>query len=224
MTAVYVIMIIAASLALIGLIPVNVIADIAYKSDNRAYAKILCFKFTLYPSEEVKKAADTAESDYETEEKDRGTLDTFKLVKRCYGAAKENIKELINYIFAEAIVIRELNISGIIGTGNPMYTGMVYGAVSAAVYGFIGLAELPRKAPSSRAVSASIPFSETSVTAASVISSLVNRGFGGMVIPPSAIKNICCATFVLLYIKNRDLSILFIISTCKDDRSSICNC
>ena len=141
MTAVYVIMIIAASLALIGLIPVNVIADIAYKSDNRAYAKILCFKFTLYPSEEVKKAADTAESDYETEEKDRGTLDTFKLVKRCYGAAKENIKELINYIFAKAIVIRELNISGIIGTGNPMYTGMAYGAVSAAVYGCIGAAD-----------------------------------------------------------------------------------
>ncbi len=145
MTAVYVIMIIAASLALIGLIPVNVIADIAYKSDNRAYAKILCFKFTLYPSEEVKKAADTAESDYETEEKDRGTLDTFKLVKRCYGAAKENIKELINYIFAEAIVIRELNISGIIGTGNPMYTGMVYGAVSAAVYGFIGAADAKKR-------------------------------------------------------------------------------
>lgn len=141
MTAVYVIMIIVAVIMLLLLIPINVVFSFAFKSDeNEIRIKILFWDKRVFPA--VKE--ETEETEIATNEKKKisvsGIKQLLKKLKTVYSATKTDIKKLINYIFVKALSIKELNISALIGTGDPMYTGIVYGAVNAAVYGGLGAA------------------------------------------------------------------------------------
>lgn len=145
MIAVYVILIIAAVIMLLSLIPINVIADFAYNSDNNTlYLKFLFIKVRLYPA--VEKAV--TEYEKKPEKVDKETLDiaeTLKRAKSAYAVLKKDIWQLVNYILTRALSIKELNISAVLGTGDPMYTGILYGAANAAVYGALGAADAKMK-------------------------------------------------------------------------------
>lgn len=146
MTAVYILLIITAIVAVLSFVKINIIADFAYKSENNElYIKFLFIKIRLYPN--VKKSTDESVGKYE--EKDRGEVEEqqsgiiAKLAeaKYVYSVLKKDILRLLNYVFEKAVAINEINVSAVIGTGNPMYTGIVYGAVNAAVFGFLGAAD-----------------------------------------------------------------------------------
>lgn len=145
MTAVYIILIIAAVIMLLSLIPINVIADFAYNSDNNTlYLKFLFIRIKLYP------AVEKAVSDYEKEpeKEDREAADivqTLKKARNVYSVLKKDIRQLVNYILTRALSVKSLNISAVLGTGDPMYTGILYGAVNAAVYGALGAADAKMK-------------------------------------------------------------------------------
>lgn len=149
MTAVYILLIIITVIAVLSLVKINITADFAYKSDNNElYIKILFIRVRLYPK--VKKDIDKGVREYEEnseeiDEKAAGVIKKLTGAKHVYSVLKKDISELLNYVFEKAAAINELNISGVIGTGNPMYTGIVYGAVNAAVFGFLGAADRKMK-------------------------------------------------------------------------------
>ena len=141
MTAVYVLMIIAAVIMLLLLIPINVVFRFAFKSEeNEIRIKILFWDKRVFP---VIKEEEKTEDKPEQEKKKISANAIAALLKkagRIYSATKKDLKKLINYIFAKAISVKELNISALLGTGDPMYSGILYGTVNAAVYGFLGAA------------------------------------------------------------------------------------
>ena len=149
MTAVYILLIIIALIMLLSLVRINVVADFSYKSENNElYIKFLFIKSHLYPK--VKKDVDKGIEDYEENpekinKETAGILERLAGAKYLYTNLKKDILKLLNYTFEKAIAIDELNISGVIGTGNPMYTGLVYGAVNSVVFGFLGTADRKMK-------------------------------------------------------------------------------
>lgn len=147
MTAVYIIMILAAVVMLLSLIPINVIADFAYNySDNSLYLKFLFFRIKLYPTYKQKtETLKIEEKQEESPDKETDTDYTVRKVWSIYQALKENIFALLDYIFTKALAVKELNISAVLGTGNPMYTGLLCGTVNAAVYGILGAADAKMK-------------------------------------------------------------------------------
>lgn len=145
MTAVYILLIITAIVAVLSFVKINIIADFAYKSENNElYIKFLFIKIRLYPN--VKKSTDESIGKYEEKdggefEEQSGIIAKLVEVKYVYSVLKRDILKLLNYVFEKAVAINEINVSAVIGTGNPMYTGIVYGAVNAAVFGFLGAAD-----------------------------------------------------------------------------------
>lgn len=149
MTAVYILLTIAAIIIVLSFVKIKFTADFAYKSENNElYIKFLFIKVRLYPN--VKKdidkgAADAEEIEENTDEKKSEIFNKLANAKYVYSLLKKDILKLLNYIFEKAISIDELNISAKIGTGEAMYTGIVYGAVNAAVFGFLGAADRKMK-------------------------------------------------------------------------------
>lgn len=144
-TAVYIIMIIAAVIMFLSLLPIHVVFDFSYASDNNTiYVKFLFVHIKLYPKqqkldkEEEKEEKQINKKTFETDKK-------LKKVKYIYDKLKKDLFKLLNYIFKKAVSIKELNISTVIGTGDPMYTGILYGTVNAAVYGALGIADSKMK-------------------------------------------------------------------------------
>ena len=149
MTAVYIIMMIAAVVMLLPIIPINIIADFSYKSENNTlYVKFLFFKLKLYPK--ISEVGEKLEKDYEehpeeTDKKAADILSMLKSSKKLYAKLKNNIKKLLDYVFEHAITIKHVNISAVIGTGDAMYTGISTGAANAAVYGALGASSAKMK-------------------------------------------------------------------------------
>ena len=141
MTAVYVLMIIAAVIMLLLLIPINVVFRFAFKAEeNEIRIKILFWDKRVFPViKEEEKTEDKPEQD-KKKISANAIAALLKKAGRIYSATKKDLKKLINYIFAKAISVKELNISALLGTGDPMYSGILYGTVNAAVYGFLGAA------------------------------------------------------------------------------------
>ena len=143
MTAVYIIMMIAAVVMLLLITPINIIADFSYKSENNTlYVKFLFFKLKLYPK--IKEEGKKLEKDYEehpekTDKKAADILSVLKSSKKLYAKLKNDIKKLLDYVFEHAII------SAVIGTGDAMYTGISTGAANAAVYGVLGASSAKMK-------------------------------------------------------------------------------
>lgn len=144
MIAVYILLILLAVILILSFVKINVTADFAYKSEkNELYIKFLFIKARLYPRVKTEKSSGGNES-----EEAGGRTDISGKIsgaKKMYTALKKDIFKLLNYTFEKALAISELNISAKIGTGEPMYTGIVYGTVNAAVFGFLGAADRKMK-------------------------------------------------------------------------------
>ena len=63
-----------------------------------------------------------------------GALDTFKMYKAVFKAIKKRTFQLLDYIFARAIAIKELSITGDIGFDSAATTGIVCGMINAVYY------------------------------------------------------------------------------------------
>lgn len=144
MIAVYILLTLLAVILILSFVKINVTADFAYKSENNElYIKFLFIKVKLYPRVKEEKASD-GEGTKEASEKE-DVLGKISGFKKLYAVLKKDIFKLLNYTFEKALAISELNISAKIGTGEPMYTGIVYGAANAAVFGFLGAADRKMK-------------------------------------------------------------------------------
>lgn len=146
MTALYITLIILAVLMLILLIPIDCVIDFSYNDgENRGYIVIKYFfvKFKILPTEkEFEKAAEETDEEAKKEVPPKDKKDIAGLVKfgkTVYTELKNDIFNLINHFFRHTIRIKELNISSNFGTGDPMYTGIISGAVNAVVYNTVSL-------------------------------------------------------------------------------------
>ncbi|MDD6483329.1 MAG: DUF2953 domain-containing protein [Clostridiales bacterium] len=123
-------------LLIILIIPIR--AFIHFNADGgEIYIKILFFRFDLYPRTALeKKAKEEAQTDEKEKKKPktdlRAVLSLIDDIKRC-------IKDLVSYFIRHAVKIDDLNISLHFGTGDPMYTGMLCGAVYPFVYNILSL-------------------------------------------------------------------------------------
>lgn len=147
MIAVYILIAVASAILILSFVKINITADFAYKSDNNElYIKFLFIKAKLYPHmKNTDKTANETETDSAESVGGNDVLKKLGGAKKLYNALKKDILKLLNYVFQKALAVSELNVSAVIGTGNPMYTGIVYGAVNAAVFGFLGAADRKMK-------------------------------------------------------------------------------
>lgn len=146
MSAVYVIMMIAAIIALLLLIPINVIVRFAVNSDeNEVRIKILFWEKRIFPVVKESSPSSVAEVKEKKKLSASDIKALLKKIKAVYSAVRTDVKKLINYLLTKALAVKELNISGVLGTGDPMYSGMLYGTVNGAVYGALGAAHAKMK-------------------------------------------------------------------------------
>ena len=146
MTALYIILIIAAVIALIIFIPVDAVFSMSCSDKNAdgcIFIKYAFVRLKLFPTEREK---EEIEADVKTEEKEveRGEKNIralLKLAKAVYSELRHDIFALISHTFCRTIRIKEINISSHFGTGDPMYTGMAIGAANAAAYNLIAAAD-----------------------------------------------------------------------------------
>lgn len=138
MTAVYILLIILALIGLVFLVPVH-ITVLFNAQDKEVNLKYGFFKKTLYPGEE-KSATDEKKSEDKPKEKTDFKMYT-ELIKELFSDVSEMIKSISRYTFKYALRVRTLNISGKFGTGDPMYTGMLCGAVYPIAYNAVSYAD-----------------------------------------------------------------------------------
>ncbi len=140
MTALHITLIIIAVISLVIMMPVDCVIDLSYNSEkNRGniVLKYALWRFTILPAtpkeeKDIKDVEKDVEKEVKKEEKDLKNL--LRLVKTVYEELRHDIIKLIKHLFQRTICIKELNISSKFGTGNPMYTGIVTGAVNSTVY------------------------------------------------------------------------------------------
>ena len=133
MIALYILAGILLCLLIILLIPIH--AVIHFNSEGgEAYIKILFFKIRLYPSKakKVSQATDTSPKKEDKQKADYVPL--IKLIIKLLNDIKKCIGEVLDYIVRYAIKIDELNIGISFGTGDPMYTGILCGAIYPFIY------------------------------------------------------------------------------------------
>lgn len=135
MTAVYIMLIVLSIIMLILLIPTDCIFKIFCNDKNangEIFIKYAFYKTRIYPNNSKK--IDGVESD----EKNSVT-DMISFSKTSCNTVKSEIKSLIKYLANHAVRIKKLDVTAKIGTGNPMYTGIAYGTLSAFVYNLVGI-------------------------------------------------------------------------------------
>lgn len=141
MTALYIILPVLAVIMALSFVRINLVIDVAYNdSDNVIFLKYLFIKIKLFPriAKEAAKEAQEAEEISEDKEK-KGIIEQIKALKIFYNELKDHVLDFAGYIFTKALTIEELNISAVIGTGDPMYTGIAYGAANGFVYNMISV-------------------------------------------------------------------------------------
>ncbi len=145
MTAVYIVLIIAAVIALIIFIPIDAAFSVSYAEKNadvRLTVKYFPIKLSILPAK-VKKDAEKAADDAEKEKKDiekskRPLSQTVELAREVIDVTWDDIKKLIRDLFARTLAVKKFYVSAKIGTGDAMYTGIAYGAANAFIYGLLG--------------------------------------------------------------------------------------
>lgn len=149
MTAVYIVLIIAAVIALIIFIPIDAAFSVSYAEKNadvRLTVKYFPIKLSILPAKvkkDAEKAADDAEKGAEKEKKDiekskRPLSQTIELAREVIEVTWDDIKKLIRDLFARTLAVKKFYVSAKIGTGDAMYTGIAYGAANAFIYGLLG--------------------------------------------------------------------------------------
>lgn len=146
MTALYIVLIILAVIMLLFALPIDCVINVSYNDTENMgeiIVKYLFLKFKIFPSEkEAEEAAEDAEQEVEKEEPEKDKKDpagVVKFGKTVYTEFKDDILDILNFFFRKTIRVKELNISSVFGTGDPMYTGIALGAANAAVYNAIGV-------------------------------------------------------------------------------------
>ncbi len=142
MTALYIVLIVAAVILLVLLIPADCVIDVSYdgSADGTIFLKYAFVKIKLYPPDKTEKKAVEAEEKHD-ESDEKNTPSVLKLAKAVYTELKDDILKLISHTLSKTIRIKELNVSSRFGTGDAMYTGIALGAANAAVYNFIALTD-----------------------------------------------------------------------------------
>ncbi|MBQ6530700.1 MAG: DUF2953 domain-containing protein, partial [Clostridia bacterium] len=75
----------------------------------------------------------------EKKEKEKQPLSkTIEFAKAVLEETLDDILGLIRHFFAKTLRVRQFLISAKIGTGDPMYTGIAYGAANAFIYELLG--------------------------------------------------------------------------------------
>lgn len=136
----YILLIILAVLALILFIPVRVLvtANLSEQEIKLSYAFL---KLKIYPK--PKKTENKHEKSKETtpDKKDFNLKLILKLIKESKSVITSFLNDFVSYLIKNGIRVRELNISGKFGTGDPAYTGILCGGVYASVYNIIARLE-----------------------------------------------------------------------------------
>ncbi|MBQ2669637.1 MAG: DUF2953 domain-containing protein [Clostridia bacterium] len=148
MTALYIILIIVAVIALIIFIPIDISFAISYIEKNTDI-KLTVSYFPIYLTIlQAKKKEEKPEDDKkekkpkkekEKKEKEKQPLSkTIEFAKAVLEETLDDILGLIRHFFAKTLRVRQFLISAKIGTGDPMYTGIAYGAANAFIYELLG--------------------------------------------------------------------------------------
>ena len=152
MTALYIIIAIAAVIALIIFIPIDAAFSVSYvekNADVRLTVKYFPIKLHILPAK-VKKEAERAAEDTENvakkeedeiKKKKRPVSATIQLARAVIDETWEDIKRLIHDVFAHMLAVNKFFVNVKIGTGDPMYTGIAYGAANTFIYGLLALIE-----------------------------------------------------------------------------------
>lgn len=145
MTALYVLLIVAAVIALIIFIPVDVVFSVSYlekKSDIRLTLKYFPVRIKILPQDkkdgEEKKKPDKPKEKKEKKEKEKKPLSKkIELARTVFDETKQDIVNLIHHLFMHTLMVKKFYITAKIGTGNPMFTGIAYGGANAFIYGLL---------------------------------------------------------------------------------------
>ena len=148
MTALYIILIIVAVIALIIFIPIDISFAISYiekNTDIKLTVSYFPIKLKILPAKkkEEKPEDDKKEKkqkkEKEKKEKEKQPLSkTIEFAKAVLEETLDDILGLIRHFFAKTLRVRQFLISAKIGTGDPMYTGIAYGAANAFIYELLG--------------------------------------------------------------------------------------
>ena len=145
MTALYIILIIVAVIALIIFIPIDISFAVSYiekNTDIKLTVSYFPIKLKILPAKkkEEKPEDDKKEKKPKKEkEKEKQPLSkTIEFAKAVLEETLDDILGLIRHFFAKTLRVRQFLISAKIGTGDPMYTGIAYGAANAFIYELLG--------------------------------------------------------------------------------------
>ncbi|MBQ3461940.1 MAG: DUF2953 domain-containing protein [Clostridia bacterium] len=145
MTALYIILIIVAVIALIIFIPIDISFAISYiekNTDIKLTVSYFPIKLKILPAKKKEeKPEDDKKEKKPKKEKDKEKQPLSKTIEFAKAVLEETLDDilgLIRHFFAKTLRVRQFLISAKIGTGDPMYTGIAYGAANAFIYELLG--------------------------------------------------------------------------------------
>lgn len=147
MTAFYIILSVAAVIALIVFIPVDVAFSVSYtekKAGVRLVLKYFPVKIKILPSEKKEKKEkkeDKPEKEKKKKTNKQPLSQTLDFAKAVFEETRHDIAELIRHLFRRTLMVKKFYVKAVIGMDNPMITGISYGAANAFIYGLLGLIE-----------------------------------------------------------------------------------
>ena len=135
----YILLIILALFALILFIPVRIFVT-ANLSEQKITLRYAFLRYTLYPrTQKTESEKDKPQSQDKNKKNNLGFI--FKLLTESKDIITAFLGDFISYLIKHGVKVRELNISGKFGTGDPAYTGILCGGVYAWVYNSIAKLE-----------------------------------------------------------------------------------
>lgn len=159
MTALCIVLIIAALIALIVLIPIDLAFKVNYYDNNSEITLGITYfllKIPIIPpktkeKKKNKKKKPEEKKDEEEEKEDKPPKAkkplnvTIRLARTVWEECAPDAVKLIKHLFGHTLQTRKFKISALFGTGNPMNTGLAYGAASAALYNLIAFIDTHSK-------------------------------------------------------------------------------
>lgn len=147
MTALYIILAIVAVIALIIFIPIDAAFSVAYiekNADIKLTVSYFPVKIKILPAKKKEDKPKEEEPPKEEEEKEKKPKEkqtlskTIEFARAVFEETLDDILHLIYHLFAHTLRVRKFFITAKIGTGDPMYTGIAYGAANAFIYKLLG--------------------------------------------------------------------------------------
>lgn len=137
--------IILAVLILILMLPVRGRIYIKYVNDDLTTISELYLWFVKIPLRRKKKTESGRKDNTEEEEPDENSgggvwRAAYKILSNL-DDIKRFVKRIISYVSKHLVKIKKLMFRAELGVDDAMYTALLYGAVSAVVYGFAGVAD-----------------------------------------------------------------------------------